>query len=204
MLKVLQNDIDPEGTITIKLEMFESIFNKISEEIVIIDTDYQIILVNSEFCKNYNITKRKAIGACCHKVIHDLDERCSFDNYICPLVHVLETKKSYRCLHEHSIKGKEILIEQYTTPFKIERGEIQSVCKISKKFRKYTTGDISIIDSNIKIKQKMSELCQDIQIFAELSMYLLKQHRNEGDVEILLREILKITKFGRELLSLVN
>ncbi len=204
LLKMLQNDIEPERTVTIKLEIFETIFDKISEEIVIIDTDYQIILVNSEFCKNYNTTKGEAIGGYCYKIIHGLDEPCSFESNICPLVQILKTKKSNRSLHKHSIKGKKALMEQFTTPIIFKNGEIQSVCKISKKLREYETGDINILDSNVKFKQKMSEFCNDIQSYAELSIYFLKKHRNEGDIEILLREILKITKYGKELLSLIN
>ena len=201
---MIQNNIEPERTVTIKLGMFEPIFNKISEEIVIIDRDNKITLVNSEFCKNYNTTKGEAIGGYCYKIIHGLDEPCSSESNICPLVQILKSKKSNRSLHKHSIKGKKALVEQFTTPIIFKNGEIQSVCKISKKLREYETGDINILDSNIKIKQKMSEFCQDIQIYAELSMYFLKQHRNEGDIEILLREILKITKFGNELLSLLD
>ena len=188
----------------IELRIFEQFITKISEEIVIIDKDYKITLVNPEFCKNYNITKEKALGSCCYKIIYDLDENCSFDDNICPLVHALETKKGNRCLHKHSIKGKKILIEQFTTPFIIKNGEIQSVCKIGKKYREYVMEDLNNTVSIITLKQKMSEFCHDIQSYVELCIYFLKQHRNEGDFEILLREILKITKYGNELLSLSN
>ena len=186
---------------TIKIGIFEPIFNKISEEIVIIDKDNKIILVNSEFCKNYNITKEKAIGSCCYKIIHGLDEPCSFKNTICPLVHVLETKKSNSCLHKHSIKGKKTLIEQFTTPIIFKNGEIQCICKISKKVREYVTGDINNLESNINLKQKMSEIIKDIHIFTELGLFFLKQHQNERELEIVLKKILTQTKFGIEVLS---
>ena len=189
---------------TMELDIFEQLIAKISEEIVIIDKDNKITLVNPEFCKNYNITKDEVIGSCCYKIIHDLDEICSFDDNVCPLVHALETKKSNRCLHKHSIKGKKILIEQFTIPIKNKKGEIQSICKIGKKFREYVMEDLNNIDSIVNLKQKMSEFCHDIESYVELSLYFLKKHRSEGDFEILLREILKITKYGSELLSLPN
>lgn len=188
----------------IELERFEAIINRISDEIVIIDKDFKITSVNPEFCNNYDIKKVNVLDSYCHKTIHDLDDQCTFDNNTCPLIHVKETKMSYKCLHKHFIMGKEILIEQFTTPFDIQNGEIQSVCKIGKKFREYAIKDINILDDNISLKQKMSEFCQDIQNYVELIMYFLKQNRNEGDIEILLREILEITKFGKELLSLPN
>jgi len=188
----------------IELGIFEPDFNKILDEIVIIDRDFKITLVNTEFCKNYNVTKEEAVDSYCYKIIPDLNEPCSLDKYNCPLIHSIETKKGSRCLHKRSIKGKTILIEQFTIPIKSKNGEIQSICIIGKKARAYATGDTNNIDSDINLKQKMNELCQDIQNYVELSIYFLKKHRNEGDVEILLREILKITKFGKELLLLLS
>ena len=169
-----------------------------------IDKNFKITHANSEFCKYYNLSKEEVIGSYCYNVIHKLDEPCSFQDNVCPLEHVIKTKKSYRSLHKHSIKGKKILIEQFTTPFIIKNGEIQSICKIGKKFREYATGGLNNIDSNINLKQKMSELCHDLQNYVELSIFFLKQHRNEEEFEILLKEMLQITKYGNELLSLQN
>ena len=186
---------------SIDLGAIEPIFNKISDEIVIIDKDNKITLANPEFCKNYNITKEEAVGSCCYKIIHDLDEPCSFDDSICPLSHVLESNKSNRSLHKHSIKGKKILIEQFTSPIVNKNGEIQGICKIGKKIRGYVTGDINNIDSNINLKQKMSELIHDIQNFTDLSLFFLERHQNEEDLKILWKEISNRAKYGIDLLS---
>ena len=186
---------------TIELGILEPIFNKISEEIIIIDKDNKITLVNSEFCKNYNISKEEAIGECCYKIIHDLDEPCSFENNICPLVHVFETKKSNRCLHNHSIKGKKEQIEQFAAPIVFKNGEIQSICKISKNIREYGMGDINNLDSNINLKQKLSKLIQGIQNFTEVSLFFLERHQKEEDLKIMLKEILNQTKYCIGLLS---
>lgn len=188
----------------IELGIFEPSLNKISDEIVIINRDFKITLANPEFCKNYNITQEEAIGSYCYKIIPDLDELCLFDKDSCPLAHAIETKKGSRCLHKHSIKGKKILIEQFTIPIKNKNGETHSVCLIGKKVREYVTGDINNIDSNINLRQKLSELLQDIQNSTELTLFFLKQHQNKGDLEISLKEILNITKYGIELLSLTN
>lgn len=188
----------------IELGTFEPNLNKILDEIIIIDRDFKITLVNSEFCKNYNITEEEVIDHYCYKIIPDLNEICSFDKDNCPLVHAVETKKGSRCLHKRSIKGKKILIEQFTIPIKNKNGEIQSICIIGKKAREYVTGDINNIDSSINLKQKLSELIQEIQNYVELGMFFLKQHQNEEDCEILLKEILTITKYGIDLLSFPN
>lgn len=47
----------------IELGIFEPNLDKISDEIVIIDKDFKIILANPEFCKNNNITQEEAIGS---------------------------------------------------------------------------------------------------------------------------------------------
>lgn len=106
-----------------------------------------------------------------------------------------------RCLHKRSIEGKKILIEQFTIPIKNKNGEIQSIFILGKKAREYATGDINKLDININLKQKMSEVIHDIQNYLELSIFLLKQQQNEGDLEILFKEVLTIAKFGNELLS---
>lgn len=185
----------------IELGVFEPNLDKISDEIVIIDKDFKITLANPEFCKNNNITHEKAIGSYCYKIIPDVDQVCCFEKDSCPLAYAVETKKGSRCLHKRSFEGKKILIEQFTIPIKNKNGEIQSIFIIGKKARDYATGDINNTDSNITLKQKMSEVINDIQNYLELSVFLLKQQQNEGDLEILFKEILTITKYGKALLS---
>ena len=185
----------------IELGIFEPNLDKISDEIVIIDKDFKIILANPEFCKNNNITQEEAIGSYCYKIIPDVDQVCCFEKDTCPLAYAIETKMGSRCLHKRSIEGKKILIEQFTIPIKNKNGEIQSIFILGKKAREYATGDINKLDININLKQKMSEVIHDIQNYLELSIFLLKQQQNEGDLEILFKEVLTIAKFGNELLS---
>ena len=200
---------------TVDLKTFEPFFNKLNEEIVFIDRNFKITHANSEFCKYYNLSNEKVIGTYCYKLIHKLDEPCSFQDNVCPLVHVLKTEKSYRSLHKHIDGGKSILKDQFSTPYKNKNGEILGILILSKKTGTFSKDrkrkeanevisdfeDLHHLDKEIIIKQQLKEVFQDIQNVTELCLFFLKKPLNKEDLIALWKEVYIQTKFGIDLLS---
>ena len=63
-------------------------FNGITDLIIILDTDYNIIFANKAFCKFYNIeNSEKIIGQKCYEIIHNESGRCNK----CPTQKMLES-----------------------------------------------------------------------------------------------------------------
>ena len=134
---------------------------------------------------------------------------------MCPLEHVIKTKKSYRGLHKYSRGGKINIKDLFATPYKTKNGEILSVCVVSRstktlskngKSKKvlekgYGLEDLPQLDNEVLIKQQFKELIQDIQNTTELCLHFLKKPLNEEDVRTLLKEIYTQTQFGLEFLS---
>jgi len=202
--------------LTVELTIFEPLFNKLTEEIVFIDKDFKITHANSEFCKYYNLPKEKVIGKYCYTIIHKVDKPCSFQNNVCPLVHILKTKNSYRSLHKHLTGGKPIFKDQFSTPYKTENGEILGILMLTKntgtffkdKKSKDTLEkvsdfeDLPQIDKEILDKQQIKELLQDIQNTTELCLFFLKKKTlNMEDIVTLWKEVYNQTQFGLDLLS---
>jgi transcriptional regulator with PAS, ATPase and Fis domain len=186
-----------------------------AEEIVFIDRDFKISHANSEFCKYHNLSKEEVIGSYCYNVIHKLDEPCSLQDNVCPLKHVIKTKKSYRSLHKHSRRGKIILKDQFSTPYQTKNGEILSICILSKNTGTFHDNrksketlekghgfeDLPQLDKEVLVKQQIKELIQDIQIVTELCLFFLKKPLNKDDLVALWKEVYLQTQFGLDLLS---
>ena len=186
-----------------------------AEEIVFIDRDFKISHANSEFCKYHNLSKEEVIGSYCYNVIHKLDEPCSLQDNVCPLEHVIKTKKSYRSLHKHSRRGKITLKDQFSTPYQTKNGEILSICILSKNTGTFHDNrksketlekghgfeDLPQLDKEVLVKQQIKELIQDIQIVTELCLFFLKKPLNKDDLVALWKEVYLQTQFGLDLLS---
>jgi len=201
--------------LTVDLKTFEPIFNKLTEEIVFIDRNFKITHANSEFCKYYNLSKEEVIDKYCYKIIHKLDKPCSFQDNVCPLVHILKTKESYRSLLKHSIRGKTVLKDQFSTPYKNKDGEILGILILIKstetfsedskrKEAKEIVSDLDglpNLDKQFLIKQQLKEVFQDIQNVTELCLFFLKKPLNKEDLIALWKEVYIQTKFGIDLIS---
>jgi len=202
--------------LTVELTIFEPFFNKLSEEIVFIDRNFKITHANSEFCKYYNLPKEKVIGKYCYNIIHKVDTPCSFQDNVCPLVHVLKTKNTYRSLHKHINGGKHILKDQFSTPYKTKNGEILGILMLTKNTEIFFEAkeskeavekgsefeDLPQIDKDFLDKQQVKELLKDIQNTTELCLFFLKKKTlNLEDIVSLWKEVYNQTQFGVDLLS---
>lgn len=201
-----------------ELGIIEPIFDTISDEIVVIDRDFKITLVNSEFCKRYNISRRDVIDSDCYRILHHSEEPCVFPNNICPLRYVIKSKKAYSCSHKCFIDGNTYLCEPFTYPFEIRDGEVLSVCKINKRTgaisrRRESKGElkkgfhsknIPLLDRKVLIIQKVKELIQDIQIITDLCLFLLKKPLNKEEIRVLLMDIYTKTQYGLGCLTDLN
>lgn len=68
-----------------------TLFDGISEEILVLDPDFKIKEANRAFLKRYRLRKADVLGKKCYEVKEHSNAPCSFENKPCPLIRAKET-----------------------------------------------------------------------------------------------------------------
>jgi len=76
-----------------KEELFLSILNSISEEIVFIDAEYNILDANKAFLDSLALAKNEVIGNKCYELLSKIGRPCDKDSELCPLKLALSSNK---------------------------------------------------------------------------------------------------------------
>jgi len=86
----------------------ETLFNGISEEILVIDQNFLIQDVNTVFLEHHGLKKEGVLGKKCHKIAYQSDVPCNFGKQICPLEKAKKTGQRVEVTHHRESKGGEI------------------------------------------------------------------------------------------------
>jgi two-component system sensor kinase FixL len=117
---------------------FESLFDGISEEIVVIDQDFTIINVNKAFLEKYKLNKKDVLGKKCHEINARTWAPCNLENSECPVGQASKSGDSVEITHSYiDAKGdvKEYIIIIY--PLKPEGEEIKYFLEIMRDVTEY-------------------------------------------------------------------
>jgi two-component system sensor kinase FixL len=86
----------------------ETLFDGISEQIMVVDEDFTIADVNKGFLDNYGLKKEAVIGKKCHKFMRQSNSPCKSANQICPLEEAKRTGKRVEVTHQYKQAGGEM------------------------------------------------------------------------------------------------
>ena len=86
----------------------ETLFNGISEEILVIDQNFLIQDVNTVFLEHHELKKEEVLGEKCHKIAYQSDVPCNFGKQICPLEKVKKTGQRVEVTHYRESKGGKV------------------------------------------------------------------------------------------------
>lgn len=86
----------------------ETLFNGISEEILVIDQNFLIQDVNTVFLERHGLKKENVLGKKCHKIAYQSDVPCNFGKQICPLEKAKKTGQRVEVTHYRESKGGEL------------------------------------------------------------------------------------------------
>jgi len=81
-------------TLKQKTVFFQNIFNKIEEEVFIVNRDFVVQDANRSFLDHYNLSKENATGKKCYEIIHHKNTPCQ-----CPVSTTNKTKDKIRLIH---------------------------------------------------------------------------------------------------------
>lgn len=86
----------------------ETLFDGISEEILVIDQNFLIQDVNKVFLERHGLKKEDVLGKKCHKIAYQSDVPCDFGRQICPLEKAKKTGQRVEVTHYRESKGGEL------------------------------------------------------------------------------------------------
>ena len=104
MLEGFEKEYIKESNIANLLEnarFLRDIFDGIRDQIMVVDSDYNIEDVNKAFMERLGRQKHTIVGKRCYQVLHDLDGPCDMPNHPCPVQEALKTGEPHEVLHTH-------------------------------------------------------------------------------------------------------
>jgi len=87
---------------------FETLFDGIEEQIMVIDPDFFIQDVNRVFLDQYGMEKKDVLGKKCHVITYGSDNPCAFGRHLCPLEKAKETGQMVEVTHNYKTGGGEL------------------------------------------------------------------------------------------------
>ncbi|MCF7954432.1 MAG: PAS domain S-box protein [Phycisphaerae bacterium] len=102
----------------------QEVIDGIPDEIIVIDSDYQILLANRAAQKK-NETGLLVESMTCYQMMHGRDRPCDKNGHACPLHMVIESKKPFTTTHTHyNAAGDRTVEEISASPIFNDAGEI--------------------------------------------------------------------------------
>ncbi|MCW8945290.1 MAG: EAL domain-containing protein [Sedimenticola sp.] len=124
---------EAEHAIQQKQEFLQSVIDGVIDPIMVIRSDYRIIMMNQAARKNLPDKNTPDENHYCYQVSHDRDTPCSGADHPCPLKEVMDTGKPVTLVHEHqhAAHGSR-LFELDASPYWGSNGKLTGIIEISK------------------------------------------------------------------------
>lgn len=160
-----------------KIGNLRLIIDSIFEEIVILDTSYNIVDVNKTFCERYKISKEGAIGKKCYKLTHGLNHICKLPECKCPIEDVIKTGKSSKSIHTHYTNGNKIFLELKAYPIKTNEGKVEQIVKIGRDITEQVKSKLEIRESEEKLNLILSNMDDSVFVISKNLKILYKNKK---------------------------
>jgi len=110
-----------------------AIFNGISEEIMVVDTDFNIKKVNRTFLLKYGLEMKEVLGKKCHEVKKHAGTQCVMEEKYCPLLRARKTGEQVEMTQYHiNARGerRELILIMY--PLRSRSGKIKYFIELAR------------------------------------------------------------------------
>lgn len=116
----------------------ETLFDGISEEIMVIDKNFLIEDVNKGFLDNYGVQKEAVVGKKCHEIINQSDKPCELGRYLCPLEEAKRTGRRVELTHhDKQAEGETREVVRIIYPVITKEGPSGHFVEISRDITEY-------------------------------------------------------------------
>lgn len=116
----------------------EALFDGIGEEIMVVDTDFNIRDANRTFLNQYGITREDILGRKCHEIKEHSDVPCRLNQEDCPLEQARSTGQMVeRTLFRRDPRGKNKELNMCMYPLRPEGEDIAYFIEITRDITEY-------------------------------------------------------------------
>ncbi|OFX26455.1 MAG: hypothetical protein A2041_00505 [Bacteroidetes bacterium GWA2_31_9b] len=111
-----------------KEHYYRSLLYNMHEDIIVIDSNYQITDVNNTFLVTSGHKREKVIGKHCYEISHGYNDPCYLHGEVCMLKEVFETGEPRNCYHIHkTIKDVDVHVDILLSPLKDDEGNVTHI-----------------------------------------------------------------------------
>jgi PAS domain S-box-containing protein len=115
----------------------QTLIDSIADTILVIDTSYQVRMLNKAARDIYFKDSQSPKKLLCHKLSHNEDSPCEGPEHECPFKKVMETGKSCTVIHQHFNKdGDAVPFEIQASPIFDDNGEIIGIVELARNVSK--------------------------------------------------------------------
>ncbi|NCF69304.1 MAG: PAS domain-containing protein [Chloroflexi bacterium] len=124
----MTSDVLSPGETDVARAFHQSIIDGIVDPIMVIDTDYNIILMNRAAQAFASAGKTQSLPLFCYQLSHHLDVPCDGEAHPCPLMQVRELGRPVTVVHEHcQVDGETRMVEVNAAPLLGSDGSFQGI-----------------------------------------------------------------------------
>ncbi|WP_421868391.1 EAL domain-containing protein [Motiliproteus sp.] len=159
-----------EAALLRKQEFLQTVIDGVVDPIMVIDTDYRIVMTNS--VARQNIPKHLASEPVlyCHQVSHHSDVPCSGDEHPCPLRDVMESGKPVTVVHEHHLKNDKVAtVELDASPFWGENGKLEGIIEVARDMTEHLEAERQLLENEERLLYQASH--DDLTQLANRSLF---------------------------------
>ncbi len=144
-----------EGNFTLeKDDYFRTLLHCMYEDIVVINSDYNVVDVNNSRLKISGKKTEEILGEKCFKVLHGFDKPCNYYGEECPIKEVFNSGETRQVRHTcKTDNGKPKVLDILFSPFKNDKGE---VIRVIETIRNVTDN----VEKEEELKEKQFQLKQ--------------------------------------------
>ncbi len=132
VLRIRAQELKAEAKLDKNTQFLQTVVDSVQEDIVIIDTNYQIVDINNSTLRSTGLTRKEIIGKPCYQITHHSLTPCEWPDHPCPLQQALETGKPTRASHTHFTHDGTRYYEVAHYPVRDETGAVSLVLEIGR------------------------------------------------------------------------
>ncbi len=134
-----------------KMFTLQSVIDGIADPIMVIDTDFRVLLMNDAAGRDSaeSLTEKERL---CHRFSHHSDVPCSGEDHPCPLREVVRTGRSVTVVHRHHHQGEERIVELVASPLWRRDGSLLGIIEASRDITARVEAEARVRESERRLK----------------------------------------------------
>jgi PAS domain S-box-containing protein len=131
-----------------------SFIDAVGDQMIVVGSDYQILLANRAFLDSSGMAEGDIIGRACHEVTHRSPRPCWADGDACPLATVLATGEATTVTHEHyAADGQRCIVDIVGSPVRDNDGKLVGLLESMRDVTRQKELEEALVQRNAELEQ---------------------------------------------------